>query len=445
MLTENAENPATKTPPREKPTRKRFAILAMIFVTVVINYMDRANLSIAATALSGELELNSEQMGAIFAAFGITYSISQIPGGVIVDLMRSRILYPIILIGWSLATLLQGFANSVLLIMGCRWAIGIFEAPSYPINNKVATNWFPENERASAIGIYTSGQFLGIAFLMPVLTLIQAQYGWRGLFIISGLVGIVWGVIWYFFYRDPDEHKGVNDAELKIISDGGGYNKDEVKPATDQTKGKGFNWGDLKQTLIHRKLWGIYIGQFCLGGVTIFFMTWFPKYLVDYRGLDFIKSGYLASLPFIAAFIGILLSGFSSDFLVKSGLSKEVARKSPIILGMLLSTSIIGANYTESTFWIMAFMSLAFFGIGLASIAWVFVSLLAPQGKVGLVGGTFNFIGGLSAFVIPYAIGVLAKGGQFEPALVFVASLGLIGTCSYLFLVGKVERIVPKG
>ncbi|MEO1451212.1 MAG: MFS transporter, partial [Bacteroidota bacterium] len=171
------------------------------------------------------------------------------------------------------------------------------------------------------------------------------------------------------------------------------------------------------------------------------FLTWFPTYLVEYRGLDFIKSGFLASLPFLAAFVGVLLSGFTSDYLVRKGISKELARKAPILIGMLLSMSILGANYTDNVTLIIFSLSLAFFGNGLASIGWVFISLLAPVKLIGLVGGVFNFIGGLSAVITPIVIGYLVKDGQFEPAMIYIALMAFLGFCCYLFLIGKVERI----
>ncbi|KMT66828.1 MFS transporter [Catenovulum maritimum] len=423
----------------DKPTKKRFQILTLIFISVVINYMDRTNISVAASALTEELSLSSVQMGLIFSAFGWTYSLLQIPGGLTVDLVKIRILYPFILTAWSIATLVQGLVSSFAALIGCRMIIGVFEAPSYPCNNKIVTTWFPENERASAIAVYTSGQFIGLAFLMPVLALIQSQFGWRGLFIISGIIGIVWAVVWYIFYRDPKDHPSINQSELKLIE------ADEVKTTSTNSKEPKKETKISKQDFIavfsNKKLWGIYIGQYCLGGTLMFFLTWFPTYLVEYRGLDFIQSGFLASVPFLAAFCGVLVSGFSSDFLVKKGVSKEVARKAPIIVGMLLTIFILGANYTDDTFWVITFLSIAFFGNGLSSIAWVFVSLLAPKHLVGLVGGCFNSIGGLSAVTVPIIIGFLVQGGDFKPALIFIASLAAIGSCAYLFLVGKIERI----
>ncbi|TNJ46579.1 MFS transporter [Tamlana fucoidanivorans] len=421
-------------------TKKRYNILAMLFITVVINYLDRSNISIAAPDLRKDLNIDTVQMGYIFAAFSWTYALLQIPGGIIADKIKSRVLYTFILTFWSIATLLQGLINSLVILIGLRGSIGVFEAPSYPINNLVVSRWFPENERASAIAIYTSGQFLGLAFLTPVLAAIQNYLGWRGLFIVSGVIGIIWAGVWYYFYRDPRDHSSVSDSELKLIEEGGGLvgSKNKNKPSEK------FKWSDLKYAFVYRKLWGIYIGQFCLGATTMFFLTWFPTYLIEYRGLNFLETGFLGSIPFLAAFTGVLLSGFTSDLLIKKGFSAEISRKVPIIFGMLLSTIIIGANYTDNTTYVIVFLALAFFGNGLASIAWVFVSLLAPKKHLGLIGGTFNFIGGLSGVVVSIVIGFLVQDGDFRPALFFVGALALTGFLSYTLIVGKVERIVIK-
>ena len=172
-----------------------------------------------------------------------------------------------------------------------------------------------------------------------------------------------------------------------------------------------------------------------------FFLTWFPTYLVKFRGLDFIKSGYLASIPFLAACAGLLLSGFVSDRLVQRGVSVGLARKTPIIIGLFLSVSIVGANYTDETSLVIFFMSLAFFGAGMALISWVFVSILSPKKLIGLTGGVFNFMGNLASIIVPIVIGYLAKEGNFKPALVFIGALGLLGAISYTFIVGEIKRV----
>lgn len=422
--------------PHMKATRVRFSILLAVFVNVVVNYMDRSNLSIAGAALSKDLRIDPVAMGYVFAAFGWTYASLQIPGGILADRIGIRKLYAFTLVAWSLATIGIGLVGTITALILLRVLIGAFEAPSYPMNNRIVSSWFPVQERATAIAVYTSGQFIGLAFLTPLLTFVQYSYGWRMLFYLTGAVGVLWGLAWYAFYRSPTSHQRINAAELHHIESGGGY----ARPTESEGQRK-FEWQDLATVLSSRKLWGIYIGQFCVGATLLFFLTWFPKYLVEYRHLDFLQSGWYASIPFLGAFLGVLFSGWLSDYLVKRKVSAGIARKTPIVLGLTLSVSIIGANYVSDPHWVIFFMSLAFFGNGLASITWVFVSLLAPRHLLGLTGGTFNFIGGLASILIPILIGYLVKGGDFAPALVMIGALALVGALSYIFLVGKVEPI----
>ncbi|AOB29700.1 glucarate transporter [Bordetella sp. H567] len=424
--------------PGAQATRSRYLIMVMLFITVVINYLDRSNLSIAAPALKDEFGLDTVHEGLILSAFGWTYAAMQIPGGWLVDRVAPRLLYAIALILWSAATFFMGFASSFVALFVLRLAVGALEAPAYPINNRVVTTWFPERERATAIGFYTSGQFVGLAFLTPVLAWLQHRYGWHMVFITTGLLGIVWGVLWFLVYREPREFRGANETEIELIRQGGGV-VDLERRVTE--KKAPFAWADLGLVMSRRKLWGVYLGQFCLTSTLWFFLTWFPTYLVKYRGMDFIKSGFLASVPFLAAFIGVLCSGVLSDWLIRRGASVGMARKLPIILGLLISTSMIGANYTDSTAWVIFFLALAFFGNGLASITWSLVSTLAPVRLLGLTGGVFNFVGNLSSICTPIVIGYLVTQNNFAPAIVYVASLALLGALSYILLVGKVERI----
>ena len=431
---------AAPTRPAGQPraTRSRYLIMVMLFITVVINYLDRSNLSIALPALRDEFQLSTVQEGLILSAFGWTYAAMQIPGGWLVDRVAPRLLYALALIFWSADTLLMGFGTSFAVLVGLRLLVGAVEAPAYPINNRVVTAWFPERARATAIGFYTSGQYVGLAFLTPVLAWLQHSFGWHMVFVVTGAAGIIWGVIWYLVYREPRDFKGANAAEIALIQEGGGLVYLGDRKLTPKQP---FNWADFGLVLSKRKLWGVYLGQFCLTSTLWFFLTWFPTYLVKYRGMDYIKSGFLASLPFLAAFIGVLCSGFLSDWMIRRGASVGAARKTPIITGLLISTAMIGANYADSTNWVIFFLALAFFGNGLASITWSLVSALAPTRLLGLTGGVFNLIGNLSAIVTPLIIGFLVQGGSFAPAIAYVAALALLGALSYILLVGKVERV----
>ncbi len=180
------------------------------------------------------------------------------------------------------------------------------------------------------------------------------------------------------------------------------------------------------------------MGETC---VNWFFLTWFPIYLVKYRHIEFIKIGFMATLPFAAAWCGVLLSGYLFDKLIKRGHSLTFARKSPIITGLLLATTIIGANFVDSPAMIVVFMTIAFFGSGLAAISWSVVSSIAPINRVGIAGGIFNFVGTSMGILVPILIGYLVSGGNFAPALMFVGDMALLSIFFWIVIMGKIERI----
>ena len=414
--------------------------MVLLFVSVTINYLDRSNLSITAPAMRTALGIDTEQMGYVLSAFGWTYALCQIPGGWLVDRVAPRILFATLIVAWSLATIVLGFTTSIAGLMAVRMLVGALEAPSYPINNRVVTTWFPERERATAIGFYTSGQYVGIAFLTPVLVWLQTRFGWHMVFVATGALGLVWGLVWYAMYRPPHEFPGTSAAEIDQIRRGGGL----VDLDRTERQHRAFSGADLAHVLSSRKLWGVYFGQFALTSTLWFFLTWFPTYLVQERGMSFVKAGFFASLPFLAAFVGVLSSGVLSDAMVRRGASLGTARKVPIVAGLLLSTSIVGANFVDRPAAIVGFLALAFFGNGLASITWSLVSAIAPQRLLGLTGGVFNFFGNLSGITVPIVIGYLAKYHGFSAGLAYVALLALLGAMSYVFVVGRVERLPDR-
>jgi ACS family D-galactonate transporter-like MFS transporter len=412
----------------------------MLFITVVINYLDRNNISTTLTAMKGEFGFDNEQIGIIGMAFGITYAAFQIPGGWLVDRMTPRVFYPIILVLWSLATLAMGWVGTVMGFFILRALVGMLEAPSYSINNQVASSWFPNKERASVVGFFISAQFIGPALLTGMLIWLEHTYGWRSVFYITGGAGLIWGILWWFIYRGPRESKMANQAEIDEIKAGGAL---VDFGAADRKMPAKFKWDDLVTVFKYKKLWGVYLGQFAVTSSQYFFLIWFPTYLVEYRGLDGFKTGLYASIPFFGAFIGALCAGFLSDKMLCSGFSLGAARKTPIIAGLAISSIVVLANFTESTELAIVFFTIALFGNGLASIGWSLISSVAPQKLIGLTGGAFNGISNLSGIATPYIIGRLALGGDFAPGLVYIAAVALLGVCSYVFLIGKLEPVEP--
>jgi MFS transporter, ACS family, D-galactonate transporter len=399
---------------------------------VVINYLDRSSISIAGPFIAHELSLSPVQIGLVFSAFAWAYSPLQIPGSMLVDRLAPRVLYPVAIACWSACTMLSGLTGSLWQLFATRLGVGACEVPAYPMNNRIITTWLPENERAMAVGTYVSGQYVGLAFLTPLLVWLQLTVGWRGMFVATGLLGLVWAVLFRAFYREPRQSRA-NAAELALIDAGGGQ--------TDWRRATGAGGVPARAMFASRKMWGLLLGHMGETCANWFFLTWFPTYLVRYRHIAFIKVGFMATLPFLAAWMGVLLSGFLSDRMLRAGFSLSTARKVPIVTGMLLATTLIGANYVSSPALIISFMTLAFFGSGLAAISWSVVSSIAPAHLVGLASGTFNFVGTSMGIVVPLVIGLLVRGDDFSPALIFVGGMALLSVVSWTLIIGRIERI----
>jgi ACS family glucarate transporter-like MFS transporter len=268
-------------------------------------------------------------------------------------------------------------------------------------------------------------------------------YGWQHVFIVMGALGIVFSLIWLKVIYGPKDHPKVNAAEVKYIADNGGLVDLEDSKAK---KDSGPKWDYIRQLLTNRMMMGIYIGQFCINALTYFFLTWFPVYLVQERGMTILKAGFIASLPAICGFLGGVLGGVISDTLLRRGNSLSVARKTPIVCGMLLSMSMIICNYVDADWMVVCFMALAFFGKGIGALGWAVVSDTSPKQIAGLSGGLFNTFGNLSSISTPIIIGyIIAATGSFKMALVFVGANALVAAISYLFIVGEIKRIELKG
>lgn len=419
----------------QKKTKKRWFILSLLFVLTAINYLDRTNMAVAASSMSQELEFNAATMGLLFSAFSWAYGLMQIPGGWFIEYVGSRISYTVSLFFWSLFTIFMGLGNSFASLFGIRLAIGATEAPAFPTNSRVVASWFPAKERATATSIYTAGEFIGLAFLTPVLFWILENYGWREIFYVTGVIGILASIVWYFLYREPSENSGANQAELDYICEGGGL-------VETKSEKQSITWSQVTYLFKHRQLLGIYLGQFANTSTMYFFLTWFPTYLVMSKQLPLLKAGVYAVIPYIGALCGVLLGGYWSDTMLRRGASLSKARKLPIICGLLCSMTILGANYVDSLNAVIAIMALAFFGQGMAAIVWSTVGDIAPSDSVALAGGVFNFIGNLAGIITPIVIGLIVQfTGSFVGAMIFISCIAALGVFSFLFIVGDIHRI----
>ena len=433
-----ARAPITVTGPGSpRATHVRWVpILAMVAVGTMINYLDRTVLGIAAPFLTRDLGLTAAQMGLVFSAFSWSYALLQIPGGIFLDRFGTRLTYFIAVVCWSLFTALMAAVRSFNGLILTRIGVGVFEAPCFPANSRILATWFPQHERARANGIYSFGQYVGLGFLSVPLFWITQRFGWRGLFLIVGAFGVVFGLTWWMLYRNPGDSAAVNQAELDYIEAGGGgeYKGDPVR----------FKWSHIRELLRHRQILGASLGQFGGNSTQVFFVTWFPTYLVTARGMTFIQAGLMTSLPYIGASIGVLVGGLISDTILKRTGSPNLARKLPIVSGMLLAATIIAANYVPAgnNAAVILVMSIAFFGQGMTNLGWTVISDVAPKKLIGLTSGIFNFSANLAGIVTPVVIGVAFQlTGSFVGPLLYIGVVALIGAFSYSVILGDIHRL----
>jgi ACS family glucarate transporter-like MFS transporter len=254
-----------------------------------------------------------------------------------------------------------------------------------------------------------------------------------------GGLGLIAAFVFWKMVRSPVDHPGVNKAELDYIEAGGGLTRMEDRTVT---KSAAFSWANVKQVLGSRMLMGVFIGQYGINVLTYFFVTWFPIYLVKERGLNILEAGFAAAAPALCGFAGGVLGGIISDALLKKTGSLTIARKTPLLIGMLLSALIIACAYIDNSALIVVVMAVAFFGKGIASLGWAVVSDTSPREFVGVTGGIFNTFGNSAGIVTPIVIGyIVAATGSFDGALWFVGVHCLLVIAAYFLITGKIERL----
>lgn len=447
------DEPATTATPMATPRagRLRYLILAMLFAVTTINYADRSTLSIAGDSMQKDLHISSGELGVLFSAFSWSYLVAQLPGGWLLDRYGSKKVYGAAIFLWSLFTMLQGaigfFAGAaVVLLFALRFVVGVAEAPSFPGNSRIVAAWFPTGERGFASALFNSAQYFATVAFAPLMGWLVTALGWEHVFTVVGGAGVVLALVWTRVIHPPRSHPRMTRAELDHISAGGALidmdapTAEEDMRAKEATSGRR-NLRHVAALLRNRTLLGVFVGQYFINTITWFFLTWFPVYLVQERGMSILEAGFVSSLPALCGFVGGVLGGFLSDRLARRT-SLTAARKIPIVTGLLLSTGIIVCNYVTASWLVVVIMSLAFFGKGMGALGWAVMSDVSPQRIAGLAGGLFNTFGALAGIVTPLVIGyILDATGSFDLALAFVSVCAALAVASYLFVVRDIARL----
>ena len=423
----------------------RYLVVALLFVVTTINYADRATLSMAGNSLSKQLGLNAVSMGYMLSAYAVAYVIAQLPGGLLLDRYGSRIVYTWSLALWSIFTVSQGFVGALTglsaaaLLYAMRFAVGLTSAPCFPANARIVSSWFPTAERGTATAIFNSAQYFALVAFAPLMGWLVHTFKWPSVFFVMGGIGILAVLLFARCIHSPIDHPDISRAEFETIEKGGALvylDKRSVDRKPQVT------WRNVSQLLGSSTLVGIYIGQYCINVLTYFFVTWFPIYLVQQRGMSIQQAGFFTALPALCGFAGGILGGVISDAILRRTGSLTLARKLPLLFGMLLAMLIAACNYVDAQWLVVTFMAVGFFGKGVAALGWTAVSDTSPKELQGLSFSIFNTAGNIAGITTPIIIGyIVDKTGSFNLALVFVSVHCLIAIFAYFGITGEIRRV----
>lgn len=414
----------------------RWWTVALIALATAINYLDRQNLPVALSEIRKTIPVSDIQYGLINSLFLFAYGTMYAAGGRIIDLLGSRVGYAIMIIWWSLSNMFHGLVSSVTGLGISRFLLGIGEGGAFPGSAKVVSEWFPSKERSLAFGIFNTGSSLGALIAPPLIALIITSLSWRWAFIITGLIGIAWAVIWLIVYSAPAKSKFITSEEKEYIDSA--HEQERLLSGSGEIK---ISWLSL---FSYRKLWGILAIKFLPDAGWYFFIFWLPKYLNDVRGLDIKGIGSYAWIPYAFAGCGSFFGGWLSSYLIKRGYSLDLARKIPLgIAAAMLPASLL---ITEASLdMAIVFFSMAMFGHQLYStIVQTLVADMFPSKVVGSVSGLMGCVATYGAMLFSLIIGFVIDKYGYSPA--FMVS-GLLHPLSFILLfiiIKKIEIIKIK-
>jgi len=428
---------ATGAKAGSKATRARWFIGTFLCLGTAISYVDRANLAVGLPFMEHDLNISHAATGLLLASFFFTYAPGQLLGGRLVDLMGPRLAAGFATIWWSFFTAINAVAGGFASLFAFRLGLGVGEAVGPSAFGKVVGRWFPLRERARAAALYDSGSRLGTALAFPIVSVIIFTWGWRASFAICGLLGIVWVIGWFSYYRDPEKHHRANQAEKDLILKGGAR---LVAKAADPSTPR-VRWIDL---LKYRTVWGMMLGFFALNFAFYFFITWFPSYLVQARGMNLLKIAWVGMIPPLVAFFCEFFGGWLSDKLtMKYGATR--GRKIPIVIAMVLASSIALAAVVPSAAAAIGLLSLSMGCLAVAAASiWSLPSDVAPtENQVGSIGGLQNFASNIAGILCPIFFGLFtgAGTGAFIFPLIVTGGIVVLGALCYLFLCGNFEPL----
>ncbi|WP_413736790.1 MFS transporter [Sodalis sp. RH21] len=410
----------------------RWAIVFLLALVYMINYLDRVALSITVPMIEKDLTLNAEQFGIIFGSFFFGYAIFNFIGGLAVDKFGPTAVMAAAVGLWSIFCGMTAIATGFYSMLILRILFGMAEGPICSSANKMINGWFPKKQAATAMGLLSAGSPLGGAVAGPIVGYLALAFGWRPAFMIIGAIGIVWMGIWLFAVADnPAKSKRVSAEEKALIEQLKVETHSAEEELAQAKHGLGFY---LRQPIILATAFAF----FCYNYILFFFLSWFPSYLVQAHGLNIKEMSLTTVIPWIVGFIGLALGGMVSDKIFKVTGKLLLSRKIVLVVCLLAAAACVAlAGTVTSVVPAVILMSVSIFFLYLTgAIYWAIIQDVVHKSKVGSASGFIHLVGSVSGIVGPVATGFIVQNtGKFDSAFLLAGGIAALGAILVFFVV----------
>ncbi|WP_085663351.1 MFS transporter [Pseudomonas sp. B5(2017)] len=417
------------------PFRKYQVItVSLLLVIGIINYVDRSALSIANTSIQRDMVITPSQMGILLSAFSLAYAFSQLPLGMIIDRLGSKISLGAALLGWSVAQTASGLINSFSAFIGLRVVLGIGEAPMFPSAAKALAEWFEAEKRGTPTGIVLSSTCIGPCIAPPLLTLLMVNWGWRGMFIVTGVFGILVAACWFAFYKSKERYLAELPAEERERLLAAQAQKQPVATARPSMKAQLAAWAELFR---HKSTWGAVLGFMGVIYMLWLHLTWLPGYFEREHGLSLYKTAWVVSLAYVFGALGTIVAGRVCDRLVKNGASVLGSRKRVVVSALFAAAAFtVPLSFGSGFMLSVALLCCALFSVNMASsTAWMIANTVVDSRRVASFGSIQNFGGYLAGSVAPIVTGFsIQQTGSFASAFLISAAVAAVAAMAYVLL-----------
>ncbi|AJK45948.1 MFS transporter [Burkholderia plantarii] len=421
--------------------RYRYWIGALLFGAGMLNYLDRAALSVVAPIIKHDLGIDDAQMGVLFSSFFVGYCLFCFVGGWAADRFGPRRVFGVAAAVWSLFCGATALAGSFAHLMIVRVAFGVGEGPMGTTTNKSISNWFPRSEAGRAVGWTNAGQPLGAAIAAPVVGLVALQFGWRISFVVIAALGFLWLAAWLTVFRDdPATHPRVSAEEAREIV------ADRAVDAVAESGAPGGGERGLVHYLLSRPVLGVALAFFSFNYVLYFFLSWLPSYLTDYQHLNIKQMSVVGILPWLGATVGFAAGGSVSDRIYRRTGDVLFARKIVIVVGLgVAAACVLLASRVSSLGAAVTLIAIAsLFAFMAPQACWSLLQEIVPRRRVGAAGGFVHLLANLAGILSPSLTGWLVQyGGGYESAFVLAGASAFVGALILMFAVrpAAVERL----